>query len=57
MHKYKVTVNILDDKQTIIKTDRYKTEANNKAECTSDVYWKYSYIPRQRLQIKVVKDK
>lgn len=57
MHKYKVTVNILDDKQTIIKTDRYKAEANNKAECTSDVYWKYSYIPRQRLQIKVIKDK
>ena len=57
MHRYKVSVTILDDNQIPIKADRYTTEARNKSECSSDVYWRYSYIPRQRLIVKVKKAK
>lgn len=57
MHRYKVTVTIMDDNKAPIITERYTAEARNKSEAVSDAYWKYSYIIRQRLKIKVVKDK
>ena len=57
MHRYKVIVNILNFDKTISSTDVYRAEAPNKSTCMSDAYWKYSYIPRQLLMIKVLKDK
>ena len=57
MHRYKVTVTIMDENKVPIKVDKYTAEANNKSECMTDTYWKYSFIPRQRLLISVKKSK